>query len=78
MTQLTYHITTPVMYAFLFNIWHSIFPVQLLLMAGQGTSDLAELDVPCLITSRRSAQEALLHPAMLTAHSGGFKVFREP
>lgn len=50
------------MYSFPFNIWHSVFPIQLLLAAGQGLSDLAELDVPCLFTAPRSVQEALLCP----------------
>lgn len=74
---LTYHITTPPLDTFLFNIWHSVFPMQLLLAAGQGLSDLAELDVPCLITAPRSAQEALLCPVAVTAYSGGFCVFWE-
>lgn len=47
--------------------------MQFLLMAVQGLSDLAELDVPCLIAAPRSVQEAQLYPVMVTACSGGLR-----
>lgn len=52
---------------FFFNIWCSIFPVQLLLFAGQVLPALAELAVPCWITAPCSVQDTLLPPVMTAA-----------